>query len=74
LSTVDLKKLFSGDARSVARAITLVENGSGQAAELMKSVFPKTGRAQVIGVTGAPGAGKSSLVDKLPFYYRDAGH
>jgi LAO/AO transport system kinase len=74
LSTVDLKKLFSGDARSVARAITLVENGSGQAAELMKSVFPKTGRAQVIGVTGAPGAGKSSLVDKLAFYYRDAGH
>ena len=74
MSTVNLEKLFSGDPRSVARAITLVENGSGKAAELMKAVFPKTGRAQVIGVTGAPGAGKSSLVDKLAFFYRDNGH
>ncbi|HNU09421.1 MAG TPA: P-loop NTPase fold protein, partial [Pyrinomonadaceae bacterium] len=39
----------------------------------MKAVFPQTGRAVVIGITGAPGAGKSSLVDKLAMYYKDRG-
>ncbi|MDQ3179289.1 MAG: methylmalonyl Co-A mutase-associated GTPase MeaB [Acidobacteriota bacterium] len=68
-----LEKLFAGDARTVARAITKVENVAGDAAEIMKAVFPKTGKAIVIGITGAPGAGKSSLVDKLAFYYKDKG-
>src|SRR6187549_1691386 len=68
-----LEKLFKGDPRSVARAITRVENGSAGAAELMKAVFPKTGRATVIGITGAPGAGKSSLVDKLALHYKGQG-
>ncbi len=68
-----IEKLFAGDARSVARAITKVENGAENAAELMKQVFPKTGNALVIGITGSPGAGKSSLVDKLAFFYRDQG-
>ncbi len=68
-----LEKVFSGDIRSVARAITTVENGGDGAAELMKSVFPHTGRATVIGITGAPGAGKSSLVDKLALFYKNAG-
>lgn len=68
-----LEKVFAGDIRSVARAITTIENGGGGAAELMKAVFPRTGRATVIGITGAPGAGKSSLVDKLALYYKDAG-
>jgi LAO/AO transport system kinase len=57
----------------VARAITKVENNATDAAELMKQVFPKTGNALVIGITGSPGAGKSSLVDKLAFFYRDKG-
>ena len=69
----DYDKLFSGDPRSVARAITKVENGSDGAAELMKAVFPRTGNAMIIGITGSPGAGKSSLVDKLAFYYKDRG-
>ncbi|PYS86702.1 MAG: methylmalonyl Co-A mutase-associated GTPase MeaB [Acidobacteria bacterium] len=68
-----LEKLFKGDPRSVARAITLVENGSAGAAELMKAVFPKTGNATIIGITGAPGAGKSSLVDKLALHYKEHG-
>jgi LAO/AO transport system kinase len=70
---VFLDKLFSGDARTVARAITSVENGSRDGAELMKAVFPKTGKATIIGITGAPGAGKSSLVDKLALFYKDQG-
>jgi len=68
-----LEKLFGGETRAVARAITKIENGAGDAAELMKEVFPKTGKALVIGITGAPGAGKSSLVDKLALFYREQG-
>lgn len=68
-----LEKLFTGDVRSVARAITKAENGASDSAELMKAVFPRTGNALIIGITGSPGAGKSSLVDKLAFYYKDKG-
>ena len=68
-----IEKLIAGDTRTVARAITKIENGTAGAAELMKAVFPNTGRATVIGITGAPGAGKSSLVDKLALYYKDKG-
>ena len=68
-----LEKLFIGDPRAVARAITKIENGTESAAEIMKAVFPKTGNALIIGITGSPGAGKSSLVDKLAMFYRDKG-
>lgn len=68
-----LEKLFAGNPRAVARAITKVENGANDAAEIMKEVFQRTGKALVIGITGAPGAGKSSLVDKLAMFYRDKG-
>lgn len=68
-----LEKLFAGDARSVARAITKIENSTEGAAEIMKSIFPKTGNALIIGITGSPGAGKSSLVDKLALFYRERG-
>ncbi len=73
LDTKVLEKLFRGETRSVARAITKVENGALDAAELMKEVFPKTGNALIVGITGSPGAGKSSLVDKLALFYRDKG-
>jgi LAO/AO transport system kinase len=66
-------KVLAGEPRAIARAITAVENGDETAAELMKAVFPKTGNALIIGITGAPGAGKSSLVDKLAFYYKEKG-
>lgn len=65
-----IERLLAGDARATARAISKVEDGAGDAAELMKAVFPRTGRATVVGITGAPGAGKSSLVDKLALAYR----
>lgn len=66
-----IEKLLEGNPRAVARAITKVEDGSTDAGELMKAVFPKTGNATIIGITGSPGAGKSSLVDKLALYYRN---
>ena len=68
-----ITRLKAGDPRAVARAISRVEDGATGAAELMKGVFPLTGRALVIGITGAPGAGKSSLVDKLALFYRKRG-
>lgn len=68
-----IEKVLAGDPRSIARAITAAENGDDFAAELMKGVFRHTGRALIIGITGAPGAGKSSLVDKLAFFYKDRG-
>lgn len=71
MNSEQLEKLFSGEPRAVARAITKIENGADDASEFMKSVFPQTGKATVIGITGSPGAGKSSLVDKLAFYYRE---
>ncbi|MBK7706734.1 MAG: methylmalonyl Co-A mutase-associated GTPase MeaB [Acidobacteria bacterium] len=68
-----VEKLFKGEPRAVARGISIVENSLARSAELMKAVFPKTGNALVIGITGAPGAGKSSLVDKLAMFYKERG-
>ena len=68
-----IQRLFAGEPRAIARAISQVENGAENASELMKAVFPKTGKAMIIGITGAPGAGKSSLVDKLALFYRGKG-
>ena len=74
MSNVELlKTILAGDPRSIARGITTVENGSATASELMKGIYPHTGKAVVIGITGAPGAGKSSLVDKLALFYKNRG-
>jgi LAO/AO transport system kinase len=68
-----IEKILARDTRSLARAISKVEDGLSDAAELMKAVFPHTGRAVVVGITGSPGAGKSTLVDKLALLYRKRG-
>lgn len=59
------KELTSGNRRALARAITLVENGGPEASALVKKLFSSSGRAHLIGVTGSPGVGKSTLVDAL---------
>lgn len=63
--------LRAGDARALARAISAVENRAPGWSDLLKGLFPHTGRARVIGLTGAPGAGKSTLVDQLARWYRN---
>jgi LAO/AO transport system kinase len=60
----------SGDVRALARAISAVENRAQGSSDLLKRLFPHTGRARVIGLTGSPGAGKSTLVDQLARLYR----
>jgi LAO/AO transport system kinase len=65
-----IAKLRSGDPRALARAISTVENRATGWSELLKALFPHTGKARVIGLTGAPGAGKSTLVDQLAKHYR----
>src|SRR5688500_16583333 len=63
----------SGDRRALARAITLVENGDPLAYELVRALYPETGKAFVLGVTGPPGVGKSSLIAALIRLVREQG-
>ncbi|HZP64595.1 MAG TPA: methylmalonyl Co-A mutase-associated GTPase MeaB [Terriglobales bacterium] len=65
-----ITRLRDGDARALARAISTVENRRDGWADLLKALFPQTGKARILGVTGAPGAGKSTLVDQLAKHYR----
>src|SRR5918912_4478330 len=67
------QRVSSGEAAAVARAISQIEDGSAGAAALMKQIYQLSRGALVIGITGAPGAGKSSLVDKLAMLYRERG-
>ncbi len=67
------EKVISGDHRSIARLITLVENDAPDAVEIMKQLHPHTGQASVIGVTGVMGSGKSSLILELALAYRKEG-
>ncbi len=68
-----VKELLSGSRLALARAITAVENEYDNAVEIMQAIYPHTGKARILGVTGAPGAGKSTLTDKLVKYYRGQG-
>jgi len=63
-------RILSGDVRAISRAITAIENHSSEAEQLLKELFPHTGQAYLTGITGAPGTGKSTLVDRLASVYR----
>ena len=65
-----IEQVRSGDARALARAISIVENRSPGWSDLLKALFPHSGKARIIGLTGSPGAGKSTLVDHLARLYR----
>jgi LAO/AO transport system kinase len=65
--------VLRGDVRAIARAITLVENDAPEAPALLAALFPHAGRALVVGVTGPPGAGKSTLVDRMTAHLRRSG-
>jgi LAO/AO transport system kinase len=67
------ERVSSGETAAVARAISQIEDGSAGAAALMKQIYQLSRGGVVIGITGAPGAGKSSLVDKLAMFYRQRG-
>jgi LAO/AO transport system kinase len=66
------ERLLRGDKRALARAITLIENGDPAGWELVREVFPKTGRARIVGLTGPPGVGKSTLIGSLTKELREA--
>ncbi len=65
--------LRAGNPRALARAISMVENRTPESTELLKAVFPFSGNALLIGLTGSPGAGKSTLVDQIAREYRKQG-
>ncbi len=68
-----LPRLLARQPRAVARAISIVEDGGDGQRELIRRVYPHTGRARVVGITGPPGAGKSTLVDRLARLLRKRG-
>jgi LAO/AO transport system kinase len=67
------ERVLAGEVRAIARAISIVEDESDASATLVSRLFPRTGTAYLIGVTGPPGAGKSTLVDRLTTELRAAG-
>ena len=67
------QRVLAGDPRAIARAMTLVEDESAAGADLVRRIFPSTGRAYLIGITGPPGAGKSTLVDRVAAAIRATG-
>ena len=68
-----VKSVLSGDRRSIAKAITIIENNEPEAKEIIASIYPHTGKAHVIGLTGPGGSGKSTLIGKIVREYRRMG-
>ena len=73
MTTPLVDRILARDLRAIARAISRIENDAADANQILKALFAHTGKGVTIGITGAPGAGKSSLVDKLAMKYRSLG-
>jgi LAO/AO transport system kinase len=65
-----IKRILKGDVRAVARLMSLIENRDHKAKVVLRALYAHTGRAHVIGVTGAPGTGKSTLIDRMTVEFR----
>ncbi|MGQ9619114.1 MAG: methylmalonyl Co-A mutase-associated GTPase MeaB [Candidatus Aminicenantia bacterium] len=65
--------IFEGNQRIIAKVISMIENQENNSIEILKRIYPKTGKARVIGITGAPGTGKSTLVDQMISIWRKEG-
>ena len=68
-----VERLLAGDARALSRSISLVEERAPASVDLLQALYARTGRGAIVGVTGAPGSGKSTLVDRLVAAYRGLG-
>jgi len=68
-----IKGILEGNQRIIAKTISMVENQENGSIEILKRIYPKTGKARVIGITGSPGTGKSTLVDQMIFRWRKEG-
>jgi len=73
--TIDeiVKGVLAGDRRSIARAITIAEDNTSEAQKLIAAIYPHTGKAHIIGLTGPGGSGKSTLIEKMVREYRRKG-
>lgn len=70
MPVTDPEAILRGERLAVSRALTQIENSTQEGFDLLEALFPSTGKAHLIGVTGAPGTGKSSLVNQLAYHYR----
>ena len=68
-----VRSMLKGDKASLSRLITIIENDHPETSSIMREIFPYTGRAHIIGITGFPGVGKSTIIDKLISIYRGQG-
>ena len=68
---IDIEPILSGNKLGLSRLLTQIENDTDEGREALNQIFPHTGGAHLVGVTGAPGTGKSSLVNPLAFSYRN---
>src|ERR1700691_4254965 len=66
------EQVRAGDVRAISRAVSAIENREREAEKILRQLFPHTGHAYRVGITGAPGTGKSTLVDRLASHYRSA--
>src|ERR671918_928741 len=67
------ERVLAGDIRAASRLMRGIEDGAPSATATLQALFPSTGRAWVVGITGSPGTGKSTLTDKLIAHYRASG-